>query len=220
MKNNTHKTNTLGYRTKKLEMPAPVTIIKNPDNTLRLDADYLSQAGLLSVSIDTGVVQIFQKNGDEWEELHQTVGAGGYMVVRIRQVPNRRLHYRCYVHRLVAAAYCENPNGNKYVDHIDGDRQNNNPKNLRWVTLRENQLYRRLSEQKKLKEHNRGHNRDSLKRGRYLKLSRADYAEPLYFETITDAARAIGCTSQNISMCLRRGYRPVGWTAEYANIED
>lgn len=38
-----------------------------------------------------------------------------------------------YVHRLVAEHYCENPNGYKQVNHIDGDKSNNHFANLEWV---------------------------------------------------------------------------------------
>lgn len=39
----------------------------------------------------------------------------------------------CYVHRLVAEVFISNPNGYKYVTHIDGDRSNNCASNLKWI---------------------------------------------------------------------------------------
>jgi hypothetical protein len=39
-----------------------------------------------------------------------------------------------YVHRLVAAAFCENPNCESEVNHKDGNKWNNNYTNLEWVS--------------------------------------------------------------------------------------
>lgn len=42
------------------------------------------------------------------------------------------------VHVLVAKAFVEKPNGKDFVNHIDGNKQNNCADNLEWVTAREN----------------------------------------------------------------------------------
>ena len=38
-----------------------------------------------------------------------------------------------YVHRLVAQNFMENPNQLRFVEHIDGDRENNHVDNLQWT---------------------------------------------------------------------------------------
>lgn len=48
------------------------------------------------------------------------------------------LKVTCYAHRLVAQHFIPNPEGKKYVNHIDHDRSNNCVENLEWVTAKEN----------------------------------------------------------------------------------
>ena len=59
----------------------------------------------------------------------------GYQHVTL-QINGKPKRFR--VHRLVAEAFIPNPENKPYVNHIDGNRQNNNINNLEWVTPAEN----------------------------------------------------------------------------------
>jgi hypothetical protein len=89
---------------------------------------------------------------------------GEMRVVRPRKHPSGYLYYGLFVgkgktkvrywrrgHRLVAEAFIGNIPDGMDVDHKDGDRHNNNVKNLRIVTHSENCLagYERRKKQKK-----------------------------------------------------------------------
>lgn len=46
-----------------------------------------------------------------------------------------------YVHRLLAIHFIPNPENKKYINHIDGNPQNNDLSNLEWCTKSENGIH-------------------------------------------------------------------------------
>lgn len=60
---------------------------------------------------------------------------GGYLRVGFRV--NKILHNHL-IHVLVAKAFIPNPHNKSIVNHIDGNKLNNNVNNLEWVTSSEN----------------------------------------------------------------------------------
>lgn len=62
-------------------------------------------------------------------------GSHGYYTVSLSKDGVITTHT---VHRLVASTFIPNPLGSPQIDHIDGNKTNNNANNLRWCTNSEN----------------------------------------------------------------------------------
>lgn len=61
---------------------------------------------------------------------------------KVQLVNNYGKKKQVFVHRIIAMMYIANPENKPQVDHIDGNKHNNNVANLRWCTNAENQEYR------------------------------------------------------------------------------
>lgn len=106
-----------------------------------------------------------------------------------------------YVHRLVAEAFIPNLTQMPEIDHINGDRMDNNIDNLQWVTSKENKANPvtrirmssgKIKKRKPVSQFN--------KYGEWI----ADY------ESIIQATRMTGITQGSISMCCRGKIKTCG----------
>ena len=69
--------------------------------------------------------------------IKQSVNKYGYKTISL-MYNGKKKTYR--VNRLVALTFIANPDNKQMVDHIDGNKVNNNVNNLRWATNSENQM--------------------------------------------------------------------------------
>lgn len=65
-------------------------------------------------------------------------GKGGYLGVNTSYQGST---ITLYMHVLVATEFVPNPEDLPFVNHIDGDRYNNHPSNLEWVTDAQNRTH-------------------------------------------------------------------------------
>lgn len=69
-------------------------------------------------------------------EMTYTINNRGYKTVGI----NKSTYM---IHRLVASTYLNRPDGKDYVNHLDGNKLNNDVSNLEWCTIKENNEHAR-----------------------------------------------------------------------------
>lgn len=81
-------------------------------------------------------------NGKPWlvkeRLLSKVIGHNGYIEY---QITYNKKHRSEKAHRLVAEAFLPNPNNKPFINHIDGNKQNNCVENLEWCTNQENILH-------------------------------------------------------------------------------
>lgn len=85
-------------------------------------------------------------NNISGKELSQRLATNGYLRVNLRKgnIAYEKPHVAS-VHRLVADAFLMRENGKNYVNHIDGNKANNNVKNLEWCTASYNILHSHIN---------------------------------------------------------------------------
>ena len=70
--------------------------------------------------------------------LKPSIGTNGYLQFKTTE---DGVIKRTSIHRAVALCFCKGYRKGKVVDHIDGNKMNNNYKNLRWVSQKDNINY-------------------------------------------------------------------------------
>lgn len=83
---------------------------------------------------------LIYENGDVFNTLTQkflkgSIGENGYKYFRLSKNNTKKMFY---AHRLVAEHFISNPNVLPVVNHIDGNKLNNNVENLEWVSYSDN----------------------------------------------------------------------------------
>jgi len=130
----------------------------------------------------------------------------GYLSIALRDGVGGRKQYS--LHRLVAKAFIPNHNNKKEVNHIDGNKLNNNVENLEWCTRAENIQHSYLTGLRS--GVNKGNFKKSYYNSKSILLTNLDSGKELGFFSIKDCARSFGVGKSVIQKALKRG-RYKGW---------
>ena len=145
-------------------------------------------------------------------KVHVCKGGNGYCYTNVKQKDGS---YKTFsVHKLVATAWYGRTN--EEVDHIDGNPRNNKPSNLRWVSHEFNM--NRLATKRKISKGQKKawKTRATVDNGVYaweygVPVERAN---PNWFKTVQDAAKALGVATARIYKIINGtyGYKSAnGW---------
>lgn len=128
-------------------------------------------------------------------EIKTYTNSRGYKIVTLNKKVKR-------VHRLVAEAFLENPEGKEIVNHKDGNTINNNVENLEWTTASENQQHR----------HKVLH--QSTKPRPVEKWTQGNTLVQVY-KSVREAERMNGLTAYSLRDYIRRGALCQGYRYKY-----
>ena len=124
------------------------------------------------------------KNVRTYNLLTQRV-VNGYLTISTF-INNKKQTLR--IHRLVAMYFVPNPQNKPYVNHIDGNKLNNNANNLEWVTAQENNLHAR-----KL---------GLINQNKPLLATNIETGEEIAFESLSECARFLNCNKAYVYRAL------------------
>lgn len=99
-------------------------------------------------------------------------------------------HKNEYIHRIVATAFCDKPDGCTCVNHKDENRQNNNADNLEWCTIAYNNQYSNVYQSRRRPI-------AQMKNGKVIRI----------WESAREAEKHLNTNYKNIS-AVCRGLRP------------
>lgn len=121
--------------------------------------------------------------------LKGSIDSDGYTVMKL----NKKIYK---LHRLVAVQFIENPLDKPQVNHLDGNKRNNEVSNLEWVSAKENIKH---AHQTKLATNNH------LKK-KIMQMDLDGNVIAIY-DSYREASLTVGVLEQNISQICRK-YKP------------
>ncbi|MFW5699613.1 MAG: hypothetical protein ACOC31_03365 [Bacteroidota bacterium] len=103
------------------------------ENWKDIEFDGISKEERYQIS-NTGDIRRYVKKYDRWKPLKSSLGKG-YRLFSFKSDMDDKYRITKPVHKLVALHFCERPSEeHSFVIHLDFDKENNDYRNLKWVT--------------------------------------------------------------------------------------
>ena len=137
--------------------------------------------------------------------LKPAISRCGYYTVALMKDKKQRTHY---IHRLLANNFIKNPNNYSDVNHIDGNKLNNNINNLEWCSHQQNIVH---AYKTKLIHQPRGKSHPLSKKILQYNLLTGEIT---YWDSLIDVERKKGYSTGSIHYALQevgRTYKNCHW---------
>lgn len=110
-----------------------------------------------------------------------------------------------HIHRLIAETFIPNPNSYTEVNHIDGNKLNNDIANLEWCTPSQNNTHSYRVGLKTVSEKQKQFIKEYIKKHRCKQVGQYDLSGSLIkvYPSVTEAAKTIGEHASTIGMVCR-----------------
>ena len=126
------------------------------------------------------------KNNKTDRILKPGIDTHGYYKVNLYK---DRISYNKNIHILVGESFIPNPFNKKCIDHIDNNKLNNNVNNLRYATIKENSMNRKLNSNTSSNYKGISYNKKNNKWIAYIRIN-GKLKHLGYFDNIDDAINA------------------------------
>ena len=135
------------------------------------------------------------RNIESGRLLKPFLNKNGYLMYGLYGYDKRK---RLYLHRIMATAFIDNPEGKPCVNHIDENKTNNDLSNLEWCTARENLVHGTRTKRAAEKH--------------FKKVIQLDLNDNVLntFKSIKQAEQETGALARNISACCNGRRKSAG----------
>jgi len=139
------------------------------------------------------------------KKLTPKIQRSGYLYIRIYDDFNIRRSLM--LHRIVAKEFLPNEDSKEQVNHIDGNKLNNNVKNLEWITPTEHRKHTSIIKNK---------NYSDIP----VKMVSLDLKEVVYFDSVLQASKITKTDSSSIFKCIKRPSERIAKNKMWYKIDD